>query len=125
MTRNPVSPAVREIVLARAGGFCELRGFDSPEQLHHRRCRGMGSTRRADAHQPANLYAVSARCHSLIESNRELAYRRGWLVRQSHNPAEVPVLRYGSEWALLTDSGEVIPTTEPVESCFDAAERGL
>lgn len=114
MTRNPVSPAVREIVLARAdGGLCEICWWQRAEQIHHRRPRAAGGSKREDANRPPNLLAVCSVDHLAIESNRELAYRRGWLVRQGHNPADVPVMRYGGAWALLDDAGNATPTTPP------------
>ena len=34
------SKAVRELVQARSGGFCEVCGVGAVEQAHHRRPRG-------------------------------------------------------------------------------------
>jgi hypothetical protein len=41
----------------------------------------------------------------MVESNRLQAFTNGWLVHQGHNPAEVPVLRFSSDWVLLADDG--------------------
>jgi hypothetical protein len=41
----------------------------------------------------------------MVESNRELALENGWLVRQEHDPAGVPVMRHGSDWCLLDNQG--------------------
>jgi hypothetical protein len=96
---------VRELVFIRANGYCEICGFDQPTQIHHRRARGAGGTRRVSTNTASNALAVSLECHALAESRRELAYSRGWLVHQQHNPAEVPVMINGSEWVLLDDHG--------------------
>lgn len=104
---NGFSRAVREIVTERAQNHCECCGVGRPEQLHHRRARGMGGSSADDTNTPANALAVDARCHALIESQRALALDRGWLVRQGQDPAEVPVLRHGSDWVLLREDGGV------------------
>jgi len=41
----------------------------------------------------------------MAESKRELAYTRGWLVHQSHDPSETPVMVNGSVWVRLDDNG--------------------
>jgi hypothetical protein len=46
-----------------------------------------------------------------VEADRESAREFGWLVRQGHNPADVPVYRQG-RWVLLDDHGCVIPAKE-------------
>jgi hypothetical protein len=48
----------------------------------------------------------------MVESRRALAYELGWLVRQGHNPAEIPVLRHGCDWVLLDDHGNTTPCNE-------------
>ena len=103
MTGFPKS--VRDLVYRRANGYCEICGFNQPTQLHHRRPRGAGGTRRISSNLPANALAVCTECHQMAESNRELAYTRGWLVHQSHDPSETPVMVNGSVWVRLDDRG--------------------
>ncbi len=98
---------VRDLIFDRAGDYCEICGADRPEQAHHRRGRGMGSTKRLDSNTASNGLGISAACHTMVESRRNLALDRGWLVRQNHSPADVPVLRHGTDWVLLTDAGGV------------------
>jgi len=98
--------AVRDIILTRAQNHCEVCGVNAPNQLHHRRARGMGSTIRPETNRAANGLAACADCHRQIESRREFALDRGWLVRQNQTPADVPVVHHGS-WALLSDDGAV------------------
>lgn len=106
---------VRELIHERAQGFCEVCGFDGIDHIHHRRARGMGSTRRPETNRAANGLAVSASCHTMLESCRALSLFHGWLVRQADHPADVPVLLHGSQWALLRDDGRAVPTSEPKE----------
>lgn len=108
-------PNVRAVIIARSLGCCEVCGMDGIDHVHHRRARAMGSTRRPETNLPANGLAVSARCHTMLETRRALALSRGWLVRQNETPAAVPVLRFGIEWVYLTDDGGVIPAPEPKE----------
>lgn len=108
------SKKVRAVVTDRAAGRCELCGVtEAGLQYHHRRPRGMGGSRRADTNQASNCALLCPKCHCLIESNRTEAKKRGWLVRQGHNPAQVPVFREG-RWVLLDDHGCVVPV--PKES---------
>lgn len=98
--------AVRDLVRDRAADHCEVCGLDRPEQLHHRRARGMGSTTRPDTNTASNALFISSDCHRRIESRRSFALDRGWLVRQTQSPSDVPVLWQGS-WVLLQDTGGV------------------
>jgi 5-methylcytosine-specific restriction endonuclease McrA len=101
------SKQVRDLVLKRADGRCEKCGmFTDVLQLHHRRARGMGSTRRPESNQPSNAAAICPPCHTHIESRRADALFQGWLVRQEKSPAETPVFRWG-QWVLLRDDGGV------------------
>jgi len=71
----------RHDVYERAGGACEVLGPDCTgqcEQVHHIAGRG-GS----DPHRLDNLLGVCAACHATIESYREWAYARGYLVRRN------------------------------------------
>jgi 5-methylcytosine-specific restriction protein A len=95
---------VRNTVAARANGFCERCGANTPTQLHHRRPRGMGGSRADDTNTAPNALAVCESCHREIESDRDDALKFGWLVRQGANPGDVPVFRRG-QWVVLTDTG--------------------
>lgn len=98
-------PIVRTLVYERCGGRCERCGeFASDCQIHHRRPRGMSGTRRPETNYPSNAGMLCEQCHRAVESHRTQAFADGWLVRQSHNPAEIPVLRRGV-LVLLDDSG--------------------
>ena len=80
------------------------------EHLHHRRPRAMGSSKRRDTNLASNCLGVSMACHEFVESHREMAQDKGWLVRQAFDPADVPVQIHGSEWRLLReDGGTTVP----------------
>jgi len=92
--RTGPSAAVRDEVYERAGYRCERCGdADGPFEVHHRRPRGMGGSRREDTNSPANLLLLCTRCHLWTESNRATALERGYLVPQGQDPATVPVIR--------------------------------
>jgi 5-methylcytosine-specific restriction protein A len=98
--------AARQVLIDRSGGMCEICGMAPPADAHHRRPRSAGGTRRADANLPSNGLMLCRDCHSLVESRREFALDRGWLVRQGQSPADVPLV-YQGNWALLGDDGFV------------------
>lgn len=99
-------PIVRTLVYERCAGRCEICDeWASDLELHHRRARGMGSTRRPETNMASNCLALCRMCHhGRVESYRAQAFDNGWLVRQSHQPLDVPVLRRG-QWVLLDDVG--------------------
>lgn len=117
--RKPrVAPEVRDAVLTRSGGRCEVgaidacrarrRRLDSPDgtNQHHRRPGGMGGSKRAGVHAATNLLQVCGSgnvsgCHGHIESNRTVAYENGWLVHEGQDPAAVPVLLHDGRRVLL------------------------
>lgn len=112
MSVSAFSDVVRARVMARSGGFCEARipgCWDEASQLHHRRPRGAGGSRDPRTGQASNGYALCLPCHNHIERNRTEARDRGWIVRQSADPRQVPVFRYG-RWVLLDDEGGVAPS---------------
>ena len=100
------SPAVRRIITERSQHFCERCGMEQGVEIHHRRARGMGSTKRPNTNLPANGLNLCRDCHSDIEAHRHNARAYGWLLRQNQEPAEVPVL-YRGIWVRLDDLGNL------------------
>lgn len=109
MRRTGPSPATRELVYARARFACEVCGDDrGPFEVHHRRPRGAGGTRRVDTNSPSNLLLLCLYDHGVTESYRALARADGRLVSQYHDPAETPV-RLRGRWLYLTPDGRYAP----------------
>lgn len=106
------SPEIKATIRSRGQNLCEVCGQHTSDlTAHHRRPRGMGGTTREDTNSVSNGLWVCALCHHRIESHRALSYENGWLVRQSADPASVPVLRR-ERWVLLDGSGGVEPAGE-------------
>jgi 5-methylcytosine-specific restriction protein A len=103
------SPAVVAIVQERSSGCCERCGNDWATQLHHRRPRGMGGTKREGSNTASALLHLCQRCHAYIESHRWQALTLGWLVLQDGDPVATPVrTRHGV--VMLTDDGGIEAT---------------
>jgi 5-methylcytosine-specific restriction protein A len=99
-----------------AGPVCEVmarcHGKEATE-AHHRRNRGMGSTRRPDTNEAANGLMCCADDHQWITEHPKEAREFGWIVSQYKTPAEVPVL-YRGKWAMLDDQGGLLFVPAPV-----------
>lgn len=112
MSVSAFSDVVRARVMARSGGYCEVRVngcWDEASQLHHRRPRGIGGSRNPSTGQASNALNVCLPCHNHLETAERAESRdRGWLVRQGSDPREVPVFRY-RRWVLLDDEGGITP----------------
>ena len=104
---------VRDLIRKRSKQRCEMCGAVALyHQVHHRRPRGMGGSKDPASGSPANGMWVHPSCHAKIESNREQAYDKGYLVHQGKNPAEVPV-KVGRLWYLLDENGGRSLVTDP------------
>lgn len=119
--RTGFPPEVVELVTARSGGNCEIMSTGciyQASQLHHRRCRGMGSTKRPETNAASNCLHLCERCHAKVEAMRAWALDNGFLVLQSQDPRSQPVWWRCAEsgglktMVLLDDSG--IKVTVPV-----------
>lgn len=108
MTTSPVTPATRALVRDRSAGFCEVCGTRAGENIHHRAPRGMGGTKR-DIHTAEWLLNLcgsgTTGCHGYIESHRDEAYEKGWLLRRHSSPRTIPAWLYGHVFAILTPEG--------------------
>lgn len=99
-----ITDAVRQVVKTRAGCRCERCNRDlagGGGEVHHRRPRGMGGSRRQDTNQSGNLVLLCSGCHREAESKRAAARRAGWLVASRGNPMATPVLLFDGRWVLL------------------------
>lgn len=106
MTAKGFPLAVREGVAHRSGRICERCGLSEWVELHHRRARGMGSTKRPETNYITNSLGLCGDCHRFVESNRTHSLDMGWLVSQYLDPATIPVL-YMRRWALLLPNGTI------------------
>ncbi len=110
------TPAVRDLILDRQHNACArccrwlVPGYT---QVHHRRARQIGGSRRAETNLPANGLALCDRDHDWIESNRRESYRLGYLVHSYQRPCEVPVWYLG-RWVRLHDDGTAV--SDPVDA---------
>jgi len=100
------SPKVRTIIHQRAEWWCERCGLARGVQAHHRRARGMGSTRRPESNGASNAGWLCLPCHHWAETHREAARSEGWLLRQNDDPATIPVL-YRGTLVVLDDLGNL------------------
>lgn len=106
MSNTGFCTAIRRLIIARADFWCERCGGQLGVEAHHRRARGMGSTKRESTNLPANGLWLCRPCHDRIESHRTEAYEYGWLVRQTEEPRDVPVL-YRGTLVILDDLGNI------------------
>jgi 5-methylcytosine-specific restriction endonuclease McrA len=79
---TPVPPHIRDEVIARSNGKCELPGcLQDAGELHHRKMRSQGGS-----HSATNLLAVCKVHHIWIHENPAMSYERGWLVKSWDTP---------------------------------------
>lgn len=101
------SQKTRDLIHHRAKGRCEICGLPVIDgQIHHRRPRGMGGTKRKETGTASNGLYVHLKCHARVESNRSEGLAKGWIVSQQQDPCTVPVVRWDGLF-LLADDGTV------------------
>jgi hypothetical protein len=112
------SQQVREIVQQRATDivgltYCERCSTAASDlQYHHRRPRGMGGSKAADTNLASNCLLLCGMCHLYVESYRDVAFAKGWLVHAHHDPLATPVL-YQNAWMLLDNDGHTYRIPNP------------
>lgn len=100
------SRQVRAIIVERAQSYCEGCGWNLGVEAHHRRPRGAGGSKRTSTNQPSNALWLCRPCHGYAEYHRTEAREKGWLVRQHHEPRDIPVLYRGTS-VYLDDFGNM------------------
>lgn len=109
MSAKPIPARVRAIVLARAGGVCEVCGREARLELHHRKYRSRGG-----AHSASNLVALCGwgnhtGCHGWAHTE---ALAVDWGVSlhswDDHETARLWSPRLGA-WIVLDDNGGHCP----------------
>lgn len=117
------TPKTRWAVIARdsdeeGNPVCQWKGHGvriewGQYSLQHRRARGMGSPKFADANQPQNLVLVcgsaTTGCHGEIEAHPDLALARGFRIPRAGIPARVPLIDHTGAAVLLTEDGRRVP----------------
>ena len=107
---------VRKLVVERDQHCCARCGWDICGQysIHHRKPRRMGGSKDPLTHSAANQILLCGSgvdlCHGHIESNRAEALALGWLLRDSRDPSDAPVLHALHGWVLLDTEGGWAPT---------------
>lgn len=130
-----ITPAVRRLVLRRDGNRCRRCGVEvdvraGAYSLQHRRPKGAGGSRLAEANLPGNLVTLcgsaTTGCHGEVESHRDDAFAEGFLLRQSTRlpPARVPVLTVSGWFRFDNDGGEApVDETEALRLMFELGLR--
>ena len=121
MARSNPTLQTREVCGRRDNARCVRCGrslVGVPASLHHRRLR---SHPFPGLHQPANLIWLdgsgSTGCHGWVHAHPAEAYRLGYMVHMSDDPASTPILRYDGKWVLLdNEGGEKIETIADTET---------
>lgn len=121
MSKGRFSPKVAALIWARDEGACVICGVGlwwedrgNSWSIHHRCPRGMGGSRAPWVGQAANGLVLcgtgTTGCHGDVETNRDTAYAKGWLVRRNGvlRPAAVPVEYRGDRLFFLSNTGERI-----------------
>lgn len=117
----------RDAVFARDRMSCVMCGGTYSLNLHHRRTRGMGGTKRPESNLPANLLVLCGSgtqgCHGWVTQNPDLARERGYVVRQHADPEQVPVVAHGA-WVFLRNDGTAdrIDMTCPIQGFDDCTD---
>ena len=96
---------VAEIVLNRAGNYCEACGGSGHNfALHHRRLKSQGGKDEA-----CNLIAVHHECHNMgtkaIHMNPAKSIEMGWIVPSWAQPSEFPLHLSDGSKVLLDNEG--------------------
>lgn len=117
MSTQPNWATIREALWKRSKGCCEITGtpldFDAFD-VHHRRNKGMGGTRREDRDWLSNLLALHPVVHNggpqSVHGRRPWSQQRGYLLPKDTPWASlVPCLILGRYWLMLGDDGQYYP----------------
>lgn len=107
-----VSADVREMLIARAAGWCEIAlpgclgwGTDPAHRIA-RKAGGRKRAGRAANDRASNALWSCRACHNWTESQRTESYELGVLLREGQEPTQEPVVRRGV-LVYLTDCGGV------------------
>lgn len=107
MSRRNTNPSPKTVlkVRERDDGMCILCLNAYGLQTHHRRPRQMGGSTWPGINLANNLITLCQDHHAYIESHREWALGRGYLVSQFEDPANVPIFVPRHGWIELQPDG--------------------
>ncbi len=110
MSKGRFSAATVDLIWSRDNGCCVICGVGlwredrgNSWSIHHRVPRGMGGSKLRWIGQASNGLTLcgtgTTGCHGDVESNRDVAYKKGWLVRRHGilKPTAVPVEYHGAQ----------------------------
>jgi hypothetical protein len=117
MTKIPAMREQRRPLWERCSGVCEITGAPLDYEtfdMHHRRNKGMGGTRRRNVNDLDNLLALTPTIHNgdahSVHQHPEWSMPRGYLLRNHvDRPGEHPVWLFERCWVLLTKGGAYFP----------------
>lgn len=99
----------------RCGRSVDLSARGIAWSVHHRRPRGMSGSRNPLVSAASNALTLcgsgTTGCHGAVESDRDSARQRGYLVPQWRDPADVPVLHRVHGWSWAGDT-EWVPLVQ-------------
>lgn len=99
--------SLRELVLARCQGYCELCGKVLTENfaLHHRQFKSRGGQ-----DKPHNLIALHHECHNMasfsVHMNIKKSTLSGHIVSRHAEPDNIPLQLPNGSIVTLTDDGQ-------------------
>ena len=108
MSRTGFTAHASELILTRSEGACEIMSrvcVTTATDIHHRRPRGMGGTSRLETNLASNGIALCRRCHMYVESERDWARNKGFLISQHVDPEFAPIHWRLAQWCLLKADG--------------------
>lgn len=116
---RPAVPArVLAVLKERSGGVCEIGlpgcAYTATDPAHRIK-QGMGGRKGVTkkAHDvPSNVLHLCRWCHTICHQQPNLAYRRGWMLREHQTPIAEPVL-YRGQLRWLADDGTLSTTAPP------------
>lgn len=120
----------RELVYGRSSHWCEVRREGTclgvAGNWHHRKSAGRVWTPSNGLHLCGS---GTTGCHGWITEHPADAYKNGWMVRSSADPALAPVYAWrphatGPQWLLLDDYGGAVEI-EGAELAAQLAEVGM
>jgi len=96
---------VRYQLRQRADWYCEICGLNRGTNAHHRKNRSQGGK-----DELSNLLLLcgsgTTGCHGYVTEHPAESYEKGWSVRSTATPRDIPVW-YRCRWIWLDDFGHL------------------